>query len=119
LVQLVAPADRTVAQRDVVRLRSGEVLLRGAEALTRHQAKIRLEASPQQHAGSGLAVCEHALDETIRRERLHQGGWGPGGNDVDVAAGFAAAAQAPDGMDLCVGRMLAESSHERRSGLGR
>ena len=58
--------DRAVAQRDVVRLRAGEVLQRGAAALGWHQAQIGLEAAAQQHARLGVAV---------RRARARPSGW--------------------------------------------
>ena len=45
LVQLEAEADRAVAQRDVVRLRAGEVLQRGAAAVGGDEAQVGLEAA--------------------------------------------------------------------------
>ncbi len=62
LVQLPAAFERAIAQRDVVRLRAGEVLQRGAALVGRDDAQVGLEAAAQQHAGLGVAVAEHALD---------------------------------------------------------
>ena len=45
LVQLEPALDRAIAEGDVVRLRAGEVLLRGAEALPGHEPQIGLEPS--------------------------------------------------------------------------
>ncbi len=79
---------------DIVRLRPGEVLLRRAEALARHQPQVGLESAPQQDARLGLAASEHALDQPVAGEHVHQAGRRAGGEDVDIAAGFAPAAQA-------------------------
>ena len=67
LVQLEAARDRAVAQRDVVRLRAGEVLQRGAAALGGDEPQVGLEAAAQQHARLGVAVAEHALDQRVAR----------------------------------------------------
>ena len=50
LVQLEALLDGAVAQRDVVGLGSGEVLHRGAAALSRHEPHIGLIPAPEAHA---------------------------------------------------------------------
>ena len=96
LVQLQAALDRAVAQDDVVGLGAGEVLQRGAEALARHEPQVRLEAAPEPHARLRLAVREHPLDQLVAGERVHQRRWRAGGEDVEVAAGLAAAAEAAD-----------------------
>ncbi len=88
--------DGAVAQRDVVRLRAGEVLQRGAEALARHEAQVGLEPAAQQHARLGFAVREDALDEAVAGEGVHQRRRCAGGEDVEIAARLAAAAQAAD-----------------------
>ena len=62
-VQLPAALERAIAQRDVVRLRAGEVLQRRAALLGRDEAQVGLEAAAKQHAGLGVAVAEHALDQ--------------------------------------------------------
>ena len=62
LVQLPAALERAIAQRDVVRLRAGEVLQGRAALIGRDDAKVGLEAAAQQHAGLGAAIGEHALD---------------------------------------------------------
>ena len=66
-VQLQAAANRAVAERDVVRLRAGEVLKRGAEALARDQTQVRLKPALEQHARLRVAVREHALDQLVAR----------------------------------------------------
>ena len=55
-VQLEAEADRAIAQRDVVRLRAGEVLQRGAAALGGDQPQVGLEAAAEEHARFRVAV---------------------------------------------------------------
>ena len=57
---------------DVVRLRAGEVLHRGAAALGRHEPQVGLVAAAQQHARLGVALAEHALDARVRDEGVHQ-----------------------------------------------
>ena len=103
---------RAVAQRDVVRLRAGEVLHRGAEALARHEPQVGLEAAPEQHARLRVAVREDALDQLVAREGVHQRRRRAGGEDVEVAAGLAAAAQAADDVDL--GRRARARAARRR-----
>ena len=73
-VQLEAEADRAVAQRDVVRLGSGEVLQRGAAALGRHEPQVGLEPALEEDARLRLAVAEHALDRRVGDEVVHQRG---------------------------------------------
>ena len=48
-----------------MRLRAGEVLLRGAEALARHEPQVRLESAAQEHARLGVAAAEDALDQAV------------------------------------------------------
>src|SRR6185437_2158516 len=72
LVELQPALNRPVPQRDVVRFRTGEILLRGADALRRHQAKIRLESAREENARFRLAAREHTLDETVAREGFHE-----------------------------------------------
>ena len=56
---------------------------------------------------------QDALHELVAGERVHQRRRGAGGEDVEVAAGLAAAAQAADRRDVGVGRVLAERGDER------
>ena len=114
LVQLEAALDGAIAQRDVVGLRAGEVLQRGAEALARDEPQVGLEAAPEQHARLGFAVGEHPLDELVAGEGLHERAGRAGREDVEVAAGLAAAPQAADHRDLGVGAC----SRARRRGRG-
>ena len=74
LVQLESEPECAVAEGDVVRLGAGEVLHRRAAARGRHEPEIRLLAASQQHARLGLAPAEHALDEAVGREPVHDGG---------------------------------------------
>ena len=85
-VQLEAEADRAVAQRDVVGLRSGEVLQRGAAAVGGDEAQIGLEAALEEDARFRVAVAEHALDQTVLDERVHQRCRRAGGEQIEVAA---------------------------------
>ena len=66
-VQLEAEADRPIAQRDVVRLRAGEVLQRGAAAVGGDEPQVGLEAAADEDARFRVAVPEHALDQRVRR----------------------------------------------------
>ena len=63
--------ERAIAQRDVVRLRAGEVLQRRAAALGGNEPKVHLEAAADEDARLRGAVAEHALDQGKLRERLH------------------------------------------------
>ena len=118
-VELEAALDRAIAESDVVRLRAGEILQRGAEAFARHDAQIGLKAAPEQHARLGLAVREHALDELVAREGVHQRRRRAGGEDVEIAAGLAAAPQAANGRDVGVGGVLTQRRKERVGGFVR
>ena len=119
LVQLEALADGAVAQRDVVGLRSGEVLQRGAAAVGGDEAQVGLEAALDEDARFRLAVAEHALDQTVLDEVVHQRRRRAGGEQVEVAAGVAAAPQAADRLDRGIRRALAQVGHERGGGIVR
>ena len=119
LVQLEPEADRTIAKRDVVRLRAGEVLQGGAAAFGRHQAQIRLEAAREEHARLRVATPEHALHQRVADEIVHQRLIGAGGEEVEIAAGFAAAPQAADRRDRRLRRTLAQIVDERGRGVVR
>ena len=80
-----------------------------------HQPQIGLEAAAQQHARLRLAVREDPLDRAVAGERVHHRRRRAGREDVEVAAGLAAAAQAADQRDVAVGRVRAE---RRTSGVG-
>ncbi len=118
-VQLEAEIDRAVAQRDVVRLRAGEVLQRRAAAVGGDEAEVGLEAAGKQDARFRLAVAEDALDRGVVDEIVHQRRRRAGGEEVEVAAGVAAAPEAADRLDGGVGRALAQVGHERRGGVVR
>src|SRR5206468_3151617 len=60
LVQLESEPDGTVAQCDVVSLRTREVLQRRAAALGSHEPKVCLEASLKPHARFRVALTEYA-----------------------------------------------------------
>src|SRR5262249_36996476 len=65
LVQLQTTRNGAFARRNVVLFRAGKVLLRGAEALARNEAEIRLKAAGDSHARFRLAVGEYPLDERV------------------------------------------------------
>ena len=90
-------ADGAIAQRDVVRLRAGEVLHRGAAAVGGTSRRSAWKPPRQQHARLGVAVRRaRARRAGSRRTRPSATASAPDGEDVDVAAGVAAAAQAAD-----------------------
>ena len=102
-VQLESALDRPIAQGDVVGLRAGEVLHRRAAALKRHQPQVGLIAAAQ---------TARSISSRRGRERARPG-WATkvsmsrrlaaDGEDVDVAAGLAAAPQAADRNELDAG----------------
>ena len=105
-VQLEAEADGAIAQRDVVRLRAGEVLHRGAAAVGRDQPQIGLEAALQQDARLGVAVRRaRARPAGSSMKSSISDGRRAGGEQIEVAAGVAAAAQAADRFDDRVRRV--------------
>ncbi len=55
---------------------------------------------------------QHALDELVAGERVHQRLGGAGGEDVEVTAGLTAAAQAADRRDFGTRRVFAERVEE-------
>ncbi len=69
---------------------------RRAEALARDEPQVCLEPAPQQHARLRVAVREDTLDQLVAGERVHQRRRGARREDVEVAAGLAAAAEAAD-----------------------
>ena len=79
-----------------------------------NQPQVGLESAPQHDARLGVAVREHPLDLPVAGERVHQRRRGAGGEDVEIAAGLAAAPQAADHGDHRAGRRLAERADERR-----
>ena len=91
LVQFEAEADRAVAQRDVVALGSGEVLHGGAAAVGGDEPEIGLETALQEHARFGLALAEHAFDEAVVHEVVHQRRRRARCEQIEIAAGVAAA----------------------------
>ena len=113
LVQRVAARQGALPQLDVVRLRSGEVLQRRAARFGRHQPQVGLHLAGQQDAGLGVAEAEHALDLPVAGEVAEDVGRRVGGQDVDVAAGLGAAAQAADDVVGGVGRRLAQPGDQR------
>jgi len=99
LVELEASLQGTVAQRDVVGLRPGEVLQRGTEALGRDEPKVGLVAVIEEDARLGVATPEDASDGWRAREPVHDLRRSAGGKDVDVTARLAASTQAAHGLD--------------------
>ena len=61
-----------------------------------HQAEVGLQARAEQHAGLGVAAPEDARDLGQRGEGVHHGRRRADGEDVEVAAGFDAPAEAAD-----------------------
>ena len=123
-VQREPEIQRPLPQRDVVGLRSGEILHRRAARLGRDQPQIRLIPLPQQHARLRLALTQDAVHQLVRHERRHHivaPVVDAADEDVEVAAGLAAAAQAADDVDGRAGRALAQVCGQRvgdRRGIG-
>ena len=106
--------DRAIAQHDVVRFGTGEILHRRAAALGRHESEVRLVSAAKEHARLRGAVAEDAFDLRIANEHVHQGRIAADGKNVDVAAGFTPAAQASDRNELHRGRMETQVCDELR-----
>lgn len=78
-----------------MRLAASEIIERGAKAYGRYDAKVDLEAGPENHRGAGWSLCldtrdvgkrdKAVHDPTIRFGRSHK---------IEIAHGFAGAAQA-------------------------
>ena len=81
------------------------------------QPQVGLICLPQQHARLGVAEAEDALHLLVAGEVVEQLGRRAGGQDVDVAAGLGAAAQAADDVVGGVGGRLAQPGDERLGGL--
>ena len=118
LVQLEPARDRPVAQRDVVRFRSGEILHGRAAALLGHEPKIGLNAAPEPNARLGFALTEDAFDELVHRERRHHVRVGARREDVDVARRVGAAADAADVVEDHRRAFRAQVVEQQRRGLG-
>ena len=73
-----------------------------------NEPEVGLEPAPEQHARLRFAAGEHALDQAVSDEGVHQRRGRAGGEDVEVATGLAAPAQAADGRNVRVGRMFAQ-----------
>ena len=95
-VQLEPASDGPVAQRDVVRFRSGEVLHRRTPALFGDETKVSLNAAPEADAGLRFSLTEDALDKLVHRESRHHVRVVPSREDVDVARCFSTAPNAAD-----------------------
>src|SRR5207249_3605098 len=93
-VELHPQADRAIAQRDVVRLRPGEILERGSAAVCGDDAKVGLKCSTQQNARLRFAARQYAFDERIRDEIVHQRRRRAGREHVEVSAAVASAPEA-------------------------
>jgi hypothetical protein len=87
-----------------VRFRSGEILQGGAAAVGGDQTQICLEAAANQDARLRVAMPEHALDFRIGHEFVHQRRRRPRREQIQIATGVAAAAQAADRLDDGFGR---------------
>ena len=118
LVQLEPARDRSVAQRDVVRFRSGEILHGRAAALLGHEPEIGLDAAPEPHARLGFALTENALDELVHRERRHHVRVAARREDVDVARRVGAAPDAADVVEDDRRAFRAQVVEQQRRGLG-
>src|SRR5262245_8855940 len=91
LVQFQTEPDRAITERDVVGLRAGEILQRRAAAVRGHEPQIDLNTSAKKHTRLGVSAAQHAFDEAMFDEGIHDGRIRTGGEDIDVAAGVAAA----------------------------
>ena len=95
----VAHLERALAQGDVVHLGAGEVLQRRAVGALRQQAHVDLQAVAQVEADLVLAFGDDVRDGRIGGDVFDGGGddvgfaGGAGDQHVEVADGFAAAAE--------------------------
>ena len=88
LVELPAALECAVTERNVVGLRSGEVLKGGTALIGKHDPKVGLVASAQKHARLGWPVPDHSFHSGIRDERVCQRRVGAGGQQIQIAAGL-------------------------------
>ena len=86
---------------------------RAAPRLSRGTRRRSAWNPPQSSTLDLVSPCaSDALDELVAGERVHQRLRGAGGEDVEIAAGLAAAPEAADRRDVGVGRVLAERVEE-------
>lgn len=91
-VDLQAAGLRDPAQRDVVRLRSGEIDERRAERVGVDDTQVDLQPVAEHDARTRLAVREHARDVAAADERVgHRGRIACAHEDVEIADRLAAA----------------------------
>src|SRR6185369_7066121 len=64
--------DRALAHADVVRLRSREVMHRGAPALGFNNAQVNLQIILNTNRRLGWSLCEDRVDEWHAEKRLHR-----------------------------------------------
>src|SRR5207237_280738 len=94
LGELEPGAYRHLAGADVVLLRAGEVLQRGAPGVRRYHPQVDLQALGGPYRGLGVAARDDLDHVRQPRERGHErAGVVRGGQDVDVADRLAHAAQ--------------------------
>ena len=105
LAEGVAHLESALAQRDVVGLGAGEVLQRGAVGFGGQQAHVDLQAVAEIEADLVFALGDDAVDAGIGGDVFDGGrgvfrlAGGAGDEQVEVAGGFAAAAQRAGGRD--------------------
>src|SRR5215475_9384565 len=109
LVELQAARLRELADRDVVRLRAGEVVERRAEALRGNDPDVDLQSALEHHRGPRGAGRPHYLHLRIGSEALHHVGRRyRGDDDIEIADRLAAPAITAREHDLLDARNLAQ-----------
>ena len=89
-IEFQAMIDGDLAQRDVVRLRPGEVAERGAVALLRHHAQIHLKAVAQPDGRARCPLLDDFRHVLVANEPLHDRPARFGcDHNVEIADGFA------------------------------
>ena len=114
LIEFHPEPDCPIAQHDIVRLRSGEVLERRAPAVCWHEPEIGLKPSCDEYARLRFAPCDDPFDETVPDEVVHQRSIRTRREDVEISAGVASAPQAADRRDVGGRRALAQKGDQRR-----
>ena len=118
-VELQATREGAVPQRDVVGLRSREVLQRRAGAFGRHDPQVGLKAAGEEDARLRVAMDQNAFDKRRARERRADVWRGSCGQNIDVAGRLAASTEAADEADCCAGRLVRQlGDHGRGHCLG-
>ncbi len=94
LVQLEFETDRAIPEGYIVKLRSGEILQGRTFVPTSDEPQIDLHPITQENAQFCITVTENSIDSEKGYKRIVDRRVDVDGEDVDIAAGVTATAQA-------------------------